>query len=155
MFLSGNRPRAGWLQVLSKTYRNLPFLPVVSWNPGKKTNVISPAPMRWWRMHYSSVHLLFWVVVPILVLYREESLPFNFALRLKFNCEPQWPWQTDPRRYFMHLLVYPNAKITHICSIWYVYVKIDAGNDKIWNALLMHWVRFVAKLLKFGLFIHA
>ena len=56
MFLPGSRPGAGWLQAL---YRNLPFLPVVSWNPGKKTNVISPAPMRWWRMHYNSVHLLF------------------------------------------------------------------------------------------------
>ena len=47
MFLPGSRPGAGWLQALSKTYRNLPLLPVVSWNPGKKTNVISPAPMRW------------------------------------------------------------------------------------------------------------
>ena len=49
MFLPGSCPGAGWLQALPKTYRNLPFLPVVSWNPGKKTNVISPspAPMRW------------------------------------------------------------------------------------------------------------
>ena len=118
--------KSSWrLQALSKTYRNLLFLPVVSWNPGKKTNVISPTPMRWWRMHYNYVHLLFMSCCSILVLYREDSVPFNFALRLKFNCEPQWPWQTDPRRYFMHLLVYPNAKITHICSIWYFYVKID------------------------------
>ena len=41
MSLPEGRPGAGWLQALSKTYRNLPFLPVVSWNPGKKTNVIS------------------------------------------------------------------------------------------------------------------
>ena len=46
MCLPGSRPGTGWLQALSKTYRNLPFLLVVSWNPGKKTNVISPAPMR-------------------------------------------------------------------------------------------------------------
>ena len=59
MSLPGSRPGAGWLQALSKTYSYLPFLPVVSWNPGKKTNVISPAPMRWWKMHYNSVHLFF------------------------------------------------------------------------------------------------
>ena len=47
MFLPGSRLGAGWLQALSKTYRNLYFLPVVSWNPGKETNVISPTPMRW------------------------------------------------------------------------------------------------------------
>ena len=47
MFLPGSRPGAGWLQSLSKTYRNLPFLLVVSWNQGKKTNVISPAPIHW------------------------------------------------------------------------------------------------------------
>ena len=47
MFLPGSRPGAGWRQALSKTYRNLPFLPVVSWNPGKKNYVISPAPTRW------------------------------------------------------------------------------------------------------------
>ena len=41
MSLPESRSGAGWLQALSKTYRNLPFLPVVSWNPGKKTNVIS------------------------------------------------------------------------------------------------------------------
>ena len=40
MFQPGSRPGASWLQDLSKTYRNLPFLSVVSWNPGKKTNVI-------------------------------------------------------------------------------------------------------------------
>ena len=46
MSLPGSRPGACGLQALSKTYRNLPFLSVVSWNPGKKTNVISPAPMQ-------------------------------------------------------------------------------------------------------------
>ena len=34
--IAGNRPRAGWLPALTKSYRNLPFLPVASWNPGKK-----------------------------------------------------------------------------------------------------------------------
>ena len=33
-------PRAGWLPALTKSYRNMPFLPVASWNPGKKTTVI-------------------------------------------------------------------------------------------------------------------
>ena len=47
LFLPGSRPGAGWLQALSKACRNLPFLPVVSWNPGKKTDVISPALMHW------------------------------------------------------------------------------------------------------------
>ena len=41
--IAGSRLGAGWLPTLSKTYRNLPFLPVASWNPGKKTNVISSA----------------------------------------------------------------------------------------------------------------
>ena len=43
---------------------------------------------------------------------------------------------------------------------WHIFVRFGlygwvflsklkyAGNDKIWNALLMHWVRFIAKLLK-------
>ena len=44
--LSGSRPGAGWLQALSKTYRNLPFLPAVSWNPGKKSNLLSSAQMQ-------------------------------------------------------------------------------------------------------------
>ena len=37
--------------------------------------------------------------------------------------------------------VYSNAKITHICSVRYFMSKLKysyAGNDKIWNALLMH-----------------
>ena len=46
MSLPVSRPGAGWLQALSKTYRNLPFLPVVSWDPGKDTNVISAALMQ-------------------------------------------------------------------------------------------------------------
>ena len=33
-------PRADWLPSLSKSYRNRPFLPVASWNPGKKITVI-------------------------------------------------------------------------------------------------------------------
>ena len=37
MFMPRSRPGAGWLRSLLKTYRNLPFLSVVSWNPGKKT----------------------------------------------------------------------------------------------------------------------
>ena len=38
--LPGSRPRAGWLPALTKSYRNLPFLPVASLNPVKKTTVI-------------------------------------------------------------------------------------------------------------------
>ena len=38
--IAGSRPRAGWLPALTKSYRNLPLLPVASWNPGKKTTVI-------------------------------------------------------------------------------------------------------------------
>ena len=38
--ITGRRPRAGWLPALTKWYKNLPFLPVASWNPGKKTTVI-------------------------------------------------------------------------------------------------------------------
>ena len=38
--IAGSRSRAGWLPALTKSYRNLPFLPVASWNPGKKTIVI-------------------------------------------------------------------------------------------------------------------
>ena len=38
--IAGSRPRAGWLLALTKSKRNLPFLPVASWNPGKKTTVI-------------------------------------------------------------------------------------------------------------------
>ena len=33
-------PRAGRLPALTKSYRTLTFLPVASWNPGKKTTVI-------------------------------------------------------------------------------------------------------------------
>ena len=44
--IAGSRPRAGWLPALSKTYRNLHFLPLASWNLGKKINIISPSPMR-------------------------------------------------------------------------------------------------------------
>ena len=32
---------ASWIPALSKTYRKLSSFPVASWNPGKKTNVIS------------------------------------------------------------------------------------------------------------------
>ena len=38
--IAGSRPRAGWLPALNKSYRNLPFLQVARWNPGKKTTVI-------------------------------------------------------------------------------------------------------------------
>ena len=38
--IAGSRPRAGWLPALTKSYSNLSFLPVASWNPGKKTTVI-------------------------------------------------------------------------------------------------------------------
>ena len=34
--IAGCRPRAGWLPVLTQSYRNLPFLSVASWNTGKK-----------------------------------------------------------------------------------------------------------------------
>ena len=37
--IAGSRTGACWLPALSKTYRNLSFLPVASWTPGKKTNV--------------------------------------------------------------------------------------------------------------------
>ena len=38
-----------------------------------------------------------------------------------------------------NIYIYSNAKITHICSVWYLISKLKyAGNDKIWNALLMH-----------------
>ena len=45
--IAGSRPGTGWLPALSKTYRNMPFLPVARWNPGKKMNIKSPWPMRW------------------------------------------------------------------------------------------------------------
>ena len=40
--IAESRPRAVCLPALTKSYRNLPFLPVhvASWNPGKKTTVI-------------------------------------------------------------------------------------------------------------------
>ena len=38
--IAGRRPRADRLPALTKSYRNLLFLPVASWNPGKKTTVI-------------------------------------------------------------------------------------------------------------------
>ena len=38
--IAGSRHRAGWLPALTKSNRNLPFLPVASWNPGKTTTVI-------------------------------------------------------------------------------------------------------------------
>ena len=34
--IAGSRIRAGWLPAVTKSYRNLPFLPKASWNPGKK-----------------------------------------------------------------------------------------------------------------------
>ena len=39
--IAENSAGAGWLPALSKTYRNLSFLPVASWTPGKKTNIMS------------------------------------------------------------------------------------------------------------------
>ena len=38
--IAGSRPRAGWQPALTKSDRNLLFLPVASWNLGKKTTVI-------------------------------------------------------------------------------------------------------------------
>ena len=36
---AGSRARAGWLPARTKSYRNLPFLPAASWNPGRKTTL--------------------------------------------------------------------------------------------------------------------
>ena len=36
---------AVWFPAVSNLYMNLPFLPVASWNPGKKINIVSPSPI--------------------------------------------------------------------------------------------------------------
>ena len=48
--IAGSRAGAGWVSDLSETYRNLPFLPVASWIPRKKTNVMSPCVLETYQL---------------------------------------------------------------------------------------------------------
>ena len=54
--IAGSHPGAGWPPALLKTYRNLPFLPVTSWSPGKKTNVIDITSADYKLVHILSLH---------------------------------------------------------------------------------------------------